>query len=447
MPRIINRKKQIENFVLLALSFMVIFTILAGVIFWNYSNSIYANSDHALKERVDYYEKNGMASGSKDPKYPVLTDSGDPEQDFIKRFENDHINTIYYDKEQKEIFDTGAMWSASTSTFVPRFFVPFSLSDARLGPQTIKIGKGYLRVQALVLKDNRISKKDNFSNAGFVPAKYINFYAEATDNELNLRHFQNLITWSFALAFVLAVMFAYFISRQNMKPVLKAWDQQQDFVNNAAHELRTPMSVIQGKLETMLIKPESTVRDQSEAIILSLSEVRRLNSLTDNMLTLAKTGSNMTKIEKEATDINEFLQKIVAPYQEMAMLDDKNVSLEVDVDREVAIDQRRIHQLLVLLLDNALKYSDAGAVVEVVASIERKRFILTVADTGRGISAEAKKYIFDRFYREDKTGNRETGGTGLGLSIAEWIVRAHNGRITVSDNQPQGTIFKVSLPL
>ncbi len=78
---------------------------------------------------------------------------------------------------------------------------------------------------------------------------------------------------------------------------------------------------------------------------------------------------------------------------------------------------------------------------------KKKKFILSVADTGRGISDEAKKHVFDRFYREDKTGNRETGGTGLGLSIAEWVVQAHGGKITVLDNIPQGTIFRIALPL
>ncbi|KAI3472857.1 hypothetical protein Pfo_031247 [Paulownia fortunei] len=241
-------------------------------------------------------------------------------------------------------------------------------------------------------------------------------------------------TWSFDKNGKLIVDTSVTDPRQKaMAKALQA-TQQQDFVNNAAHELRTPMAVIQGKLENMLMKPEATVRDQSNAIILSLSEVRRLTSLTNNMLTLAKSGSNMTKIEKKATNVSEFLGEIIAPYEEMAQFDGKKVTLNVDVDQEVFIDQKRIHQLLVLLLDNALKYSDEGALVSVKAGIEKKKFILSVADTGRGISDEAKKHVFDRFYREDKTGNRETGGTGLGLSIAEWVVQAHGGKITVLDN-------------
>lgn len=442
MPKIINRKKQIEGFTFLALSFMAIFAILAGVIFWNYSNSIYSNSDKVLEQYVNYYRQTNLLS------QPTLSNNKKGQHSSpVGSFDDFRGKLLYYDKNQKQIIsenvDTLAQ-SASAPTF--KMNVPFDSLDLDLPPQTVKTSKGYIRAQAIKFKDNTLMVPSGSDNQ-MTYAKYAYVFVDATDTVINLRHFQDLIIWSFAFAFGLAVMFAFVISRHNMKPILKAWQQQQDFVNNAAHELRTPMSVIQGKLETMLTKPDSTVRDQSEAIILSLSEVRRLNSLTNNMLTLAKTGSNMTKIEKEPTDVASFLNKIMTPYREMGDLEGKLVELDVNVDRSVALDRKRIHQLLVLLLDNALKYSDTGATVKVSAVIEKKRLVLTVADTGRGISNEAKKHIFDRFYREDKTGNRETGGTGLGLSIAEWIVQAHNGRIIVSDNQPQGTIFKVSLPL
>ncbi|WP_223329779.1 sensor histidine kinase, partial [Leuconostoc mesenteroides] len=298
----------------------------------------------------------------------------------------------------------------------------------------------YYRIIGFQFKKNAAKGYNQIAVHGMVTVN-------VTDTMDNLNNFKKVLFWSFGLFGILLVIVSYLIARRNMKPILKSWQQQQDFVNNAAHELRTPMAVIQGKLETMLTKPESTVRDQSNAIILSLSEVRRLNSLTNNMLTLAKTGSNMTTIEKESTDVKQFLENIITPYQEMAEFEEKAVTLEVDVNQAIFIDQKRIHQLLVLLLDNALKYSDAGATIAVKAGIEKKKFVLTIADSGRGISDEAKKHVFDRFYREDKTGNRQTGGTGLGLSIAEWVVHAHGGKITVADNQPQGTVFKVILPL
>ncbi|WP_143875385.1 sensor histidine kinase, partial [Oenococcus oeni] len=113
---------------------------------------------------------------------------------------------------------------------------------------------------------------------------------------------------------------------------------------------------------------------------------------------------------------------------------------------KMVIDTRRVHQLIVILLDNALKYTEAKDLIKIKARREKNNLVIEVADNGRGISAEAKKHVFDRFYREEKSGNRSTGGTGLGLSIAKWIVNAFQGKISVSDNSPKGTIFKVVLP-
>ncbi|CAK8054553.1 sensor histidine kinase [Eupransor demetentiae] len=438
MPRIINRKQQIKGFFALAFGFMVIFSFLAGLIYWNYVNSIYSNTDKALTSLGVELEQLGKVENN------VPVDSEFKKHPIPNATDGYRLNFIYFDDNNKQIIVPNGDVAPDGQIGRPRIKVDFNTSFLGNGPFNVKTGHGFIRVLAIKYKKS-INVIDY--NGKLHHAKKAYAFIDATDTVINLRHFQELIAWSFGFAFLISLLFAYFISRMNMRPILKAWQQQQDFVNNAAHELRTPMSVIQGKLETMLTKPSSTVRDESEAIILSLSEVRRLSSLTDNMLTLAKTGSNMTKIVKEETDIAAYLQKIIAPYEEMAEFDEKSVDLDVEVNRPVPVDRKRIHQLMVLLLDNALKYSDAGASVKVTARTEKNRLVLTVADTGRGISNAAKKHVFDRFYREDKTGNRETGGTGLGLSIAEWIVLAHGGKITVADNQPRGTIFKVVLPI
>lgn len=435
MPRLINRKQQLDNFSTLALGLMVIFGFLAGVIFWVYTFTIYDSSDRVINQYVEYYQRNGWLDGGVSAKQKEAS---------MRRLTDDFRgNFLYFDEKGKQI-ENQTNNNGSKNVLTRRFGLTFDSSDLDLAPRTVHVKKTYLRIQAVRFKPNTVLVPDG---QGLKSATYGYVFVDVTDTVVNLKKFQDVMIWSFVSAFTFALFFAFFVSRQSMKPILRAWDQQQDFVNNAAHELRTPMSVIQGKLETMLTKPTSTIRDQSEAIILSLSEVRRLNSLTNNMLTLAKTGSNMTTIEKEETDIGDFLRGILTPYVEMGEISDKTVSINNDVHQKVSVDQKRLHQLLVLLLDNALKYSDTGDKVVVSAAIEKKRLILAVADTGRGISDEAKKHIFDRFYREDKTGNRETGGTGLGLSIAEWIVQAHNGKITVSDNEPKGTIFKVSLPI
>lgn len=431
MPSIINKKQQVRGFIWLLASFFVIFSILAGVIFLSYTRTVFLSADNAINQAIRLYDNEGLLSTSENDvkkSQPIASSST-------------RADTWSFDKNGKLIVDTSvtdprqkAMAKALQAT------VKFKKSTLTDKAETYKIAGNYYRVIGVKFKKNAAKSYDTIAANGLI-------MVNVTDTMINLAHFKKVLFWSFGLFGLMAVLVSYVISRFNMRPILKSWQQQQDFVNNAAHELRTPMAVIQGKLENMLMKPEATVRDQSNAIILSLSEVRRLTSLTNNMLTLAKSGSNMTKIEKKATNVSEFLGEIIAPYEEMAQFDGKKVTLNVDVDQEVFIDQKRIHQLLVLLLDNALKYSDEGALVSVKAGIEKKKFILSVADTGRGISDEAKKHVFDRFYREDKTGNRETGGTGLGLSIAEWVVQAHDGKITVLDNTPQGTIFRIALPL
>lgn len=431
MPSIINKKQQVRGFIWLLASFFVIFSILAGVIFLSYTRTVFLSADNAINQAIRLYDNEGLLSTSENDvkkSQPIASSST-------------RADTWSFDKNGKLIVDTSvtdprqkAMAKALQAT------VKFKKSTLTDKAETYKIAGNYYRVIGVKFKKNAAKSYDTIAVNGMI-------MVNVTDTMINLAHFKKVLFWSFGLFGLMAVLVSYVISRFNMRPILKSWQQQQDFVNNAAHELRIPMAVIQGKLENMLMKPEATVRDQSNAIILSLSEVRRLTSLTNNMLTLAKSGSNMTKIEKKATNVSEFLGEIIAPYEEMAQFDGKKVTLNVDVDQEVFIDQKRIHQLLVLLLDNALKYSDEGALVSVKAGIEKKKFILSVADTGRGISDEAKKHVFDRFYREDKTGNRETGGTGLGLSIAEWVVQAHGGKITVLDNTPQGTIFRIALPL
>ena len=431
MPSIINKKQLVGGFIWLLASFFVIFSIFAGVIFLSYTRTVFLSADNAINQAIRLYDNEGLLSTSENDvkkSQPIASSST-------------RADTWSFDKNGKLIVDTSvtdprqkAMAKALQAT------VKFKKSTLTDKAETYKIAGNYYRVIGVKFKKNAAKSYDTIAVNGMI-------MVNVTDTMINLAHFKKVLFWSFGLFGLMAVLVSYVISRFNMRPILKSWQQQQDFVNNAAHELRTPMAVIQGKLENMLMKPEATVRDQSNAIILSLSEVRRLTSLTNNMLTLAKSGSNMTKIEKKATNVSEFLGEIIAPYEEMAQFDGKKVTLNVDVDQEVFIDQKRIHQLLVLLLDNALKYSDEGALVSVKAGIEKKKFILSVADTGRGISDEAKKHVFDRFYREDKTGNRETGGTGLGLSIAEWVVQAHGGKITVLDNTPQGTIFRIALPL
>ena len=155
-------------------------------------------------------------------------------------------------------------------------------------------------------------------------------------------------------------------------------------------------------------------------------------------------GPNHTN--KEKTDIDELIGELAKPYIEMANLAEKKIILNLQYNGEISIDTSKIYQVLVILLDNAIKYTEKGDTIELLTYSKDGKFTLEVRDTGIGISDEAITHIFDRFYREDKARNRETGGSGLGLSIADVIVKAHNGTIKASHNKPKGTVFTIKLP-
>lgn len=436
MPQKIHQRQLVKSFIWQVVSFVAIFSVLGTLVYWTYARTVYDNADATLLQQSRIL----MAQSRLGPP-EIIGDQTQRNDGIHATFTMDgsgRVDTLLFN-------DAGELVNENDLKFTNQYALisGVKLVESNVGnaPETMKIGANYYRVQTIALKNGL------YNNAGSQTADYAIILKNFTDGMTNMQSFSQVLWWTFALFGLLALAVSYGISRLNMRPILHAWQQQQDFVDSAAHELRTPLAVVQGKLETLLTNPQATVREQANNVILSLAEIRRLNSLTSNMLTLAKTGSAMTKIEKEPTEMHAFLAQISEPYQELAQAEEKHLQVQVDVDQHVNLDQKRVHQLLVLLLDNAIKYTDVGDTLTLRAFIERRRLILSVADTGIGISDDGKKHVFDRFYREDKTGSRETGGTGLGLSIAEWIVEAHDGKITVTDNQPKGTVFTVSLPL
>lgn len=282
---------------------------------------------------------------------------------------------------------------------------------------------------------------------GVKTATYALLLENVTAQRQSIYDFVKVMFIAFLVFTTIAIFFSWKLSQRYMQPVLKSWKQQQDFVNSAAHELKTPLTIIQNKLELLLTKPNAKIKDEYDGIIMALSEIRRLTSLSADLLTLAKANSNMAVINREPIEFKKFVNQVIEPYCEIAQLDGKNFNTNLNVDETLMLDKQRMHQLLVILLDNALKYTENGDEISIEACIKNKQLILIVSDSGRGISDYGKKHIFNRFYREDTSGSRQTGGTGLGLTIAKWIVDIHLGQINVFDAKPKGTTFKVVLPI
>ena len=274
--------------------------------------------------------------------------------------------------------------------------------------------------------------------------RYIQILLNADSEKILVDNFENLIINSVVVGILLSILASYILSRKTLVPISIAFEKQSEFVQNASHELRTPLTIIQAKQELLLTEPNSKIIDKTEDIALTLNETKRLTKLTKDLMLLA--SSNKVVLDKEIVKVDELIENTVKPYIEIASLSEKEIKFDLKYEKDLEIDVNKIQKLLIILLDNALKYTESGDTIEIASFIKDGKCNIEVRDTGIGISDKGLKEIFNRFYREDAARNRETGGSGLGLSIADTIVKAHNGNIKASHNIPKGTIFTIRLP-
>lgn len=245
---------------------------------------------------------------------------------------------------------------------------------------------------------------------------------------------------------IVTVLAGLFLAGRALVPIRVSWDKQQQFVADASHELRTPLAVIQSQAELLFRHPERTIEQESEKISNVYKETRRMNKLVSDLLTLARSDSNQMEIERKPLQLDALLADVSWQFAQMAELRDIELTTKLQPGIGIEADEARLRQLLVILLDNALKYTGAEGKVHVSCSRTSHGAEFVVEDTGEGIAREDLPFVFDRFFRGDKVRTSSDGGTGLGLSIAQWIVEAHHGKIRVDSTPGRGTSFTVFLP-
>ncbi|SIS57892.1 sensor histidine kinase [Alicyclobacillus vulcanalis] len=247
-----------------------------------------------------------------------------------------------------------------------------------------------------------------------------------------------------------ATLVGFILSERMLKPIRRAFQRQLEFVADASHELRTPLAVIQSNLGIVMEHTDQTVEQNLEWLNNAHGEARRLAKLVQDLLTLARSDSERMPVDRRPVALNDLLDRIHDLYETIAEM--RGIELAVRADEPLVVlgDRDRLHQLLVILIDNAMKFTDAGGKVEIAATRTRNQAVVSVRDTGIGIAKEHLDRVFDRFYTVDTARSRhgETKGTGLGLSIAKWIVEAHGGKISIaSEGVGKGTTVRVELPL
>jgi two-component system phosphate regulon sensor histidine kinase PhoR len=223
---------------------------------------------------------------------------------------------------------------------------------------------------------------------------------------------------------------------------------RQDFVANVSHELRTPISSIKGYAETLLEGALNDKNNAREFVNIIYQDSNRLASLINDLLDLSKIESGKMKMLFKLFKPELLIKKAATIIENQAKA--KSIEIKLDVSGslpEVKVDESRFLQIMINLLDNAVKYSPEGGKVIICAKAKEGYLQIDISDTGIGISESDLPRIFERFYRVDKARSRELGGTGLGLSIVKHIVQAHGGQVWVKSESGHGSTFSFTIPL
>ncbi|MGI8481308.1 MAG: sensor histidine kinase [Chthoniobacterales bacterium] len=223
---------------------------------------------------------------------------------------------------------------------------------------------------------------------------------------------------------------------------------RREFVSNVSHELRTPLSIFRGYVETLIDEPDLAADERERILRVLEKHSARLNSLVDDLLSLARLEAPDPQLKFAPLQIDEFLRRIAKEWEKKAAAKQLTIIHQLPDDLlTIEADEARLEEVIYNLLDNAVKYSSPGGLITLGASHERDHGVaISVTDEGAGIASADLPRVFERFYRADKARSREVGGTGLGLAIVKHIVQLHGGSVEAESQLGRGTTIRVVLP-
>jgi two-component system sensor histidine kinase CiaH len=394
-----------------SLVFIVLISVLGSIVYIYTENKLYKDVNQSLLESLSHYqieqpgrEGNGIAPGQRmrrDPRIMLLV-------------WNKNNQLLVEQTRESEIF------KGNEKLIRPKKFNTLEDVDVenfsyRYIATKVDIGFGEMTIQVI---------------------RNVN-----SENEL-LDRLLLIMAIGCGIGVLCAVASGYFLAGRALVPIKNAWLRQQEFVSDASHELRTPLAVIQAKTDLLFRAPSATIQDKILDVSTISKESRRLSKLVTNLLTLARSDSDQIEMKKQSFRLDELLKEIIQQYEEIIAYQGKKILLEAPEAVTFFADKERIHQLIVILLDNAMKFTNEGGEILLACQQSHSSISLQVKDTGTGIREEDIPKIFDRFYQSDKA--RTTAeGTGLGLSIAKWIIEKHHGKAKVQSTLGKGTQVEI----
>jgi signal transduction histidine kinase len=270
-------------------------------------------------------------------------------------------------------------------------------------------------------------------------------YRESVEYKLILEKYkrQKVMILSEGSFFILLLVLGLLQVRRTFKREIELAEQQRNFLLSITHELKSPLSSVKLSLQTMMkrvLEPEQ----KDKLLSNSISDVVRLESLVDNILFAAKIERNAHGFSNEDLNLSELTIIVIEKF----LLNKKNITLKSTIQDSVYFNTDRMGytSVLINLIENAIKYSEENSEVTIVLSDDETNIFLEVKDNGYGIPKEEKEKVFDKFYRVGNEDTRKSKGTGLGLYIVKRFVEIYNGTVELTDNIPNGSIFKITFP-
>lgn len=415
------RQTHIRLTLLNSLVFIVLISILGSIIYFYTENRLYKDVNESLLESVNHFQN------QQEPEGPGNIRDGDGGQ--VPRFmrRDPRITTLIWNEKNQLLVEQN------------RESELFQDNEKMIRPKKLNV------LQDVDVEDfsfRFIAFEVEHPQLGKIKVQFIRNVN--SEKEL-LDRLIIIILVGCGIGVLCAIASGYFLAGRALVPIKKAWQKQQEFVSDASHELRTPLAVIQAKTDLLFRSPHATVQEKILDVSAISTESRRMSKLVANLLTLARSDSDQIEIKKDSFQLNDLLKEIIQHYEEISMYQEKSLRLEAKEPVTFLADKERIHQLIVILLDNAMKYTNEGGEILLSCKQTHSSIILEVKDNGIGIPEQDIPKIFDRFYQSDKA-RTAAEGTGLGLSIAKWIIEKHHGRTKVNSSLGKGTTIEIIFP-
>ncbi|WP_148557311.1 sensor histidine kinase [Terrisporobacter glycolicus] len=268
----------------------------------------------------------------------------------------------------------------------------------------------------------------------------------SSEESLKIRLIQIFILAG-SISLVILLIISIFLTNKSIEPIKETFNKQKQFIADASHELKTPLSIIKTNTSLLMSYPEDTIKNQSKWIKYIDSQSDRMSDLINEMLSLAKLDVEENKLIVSNMNLSDIINSMLLTFD--AVIFESKITLETNISKNITINGNSdsMKKLFSILMDNAVKYTNKCGSISVALVRDKNKAKLIIKNTGDGIPKDKLNKIFERFYRVDDSRDRETGGYGLGLSIAKSIVDQHKGKIYATSNFNKDATFTVELPL